>query len=351
MPYDSNGNYTLPPVYKAVAGTAIATQQHNTPLEDVQAALNQTLLRNGSVPIQNNWNMGSNRITFLADGVADTDAANVGQVKKSASDIKKDADETYAKITDPLIRSIAVQDSDYLIKDMAAHQTNGRLWFHYTDKDGKEQYPEAALASELTAGLGAKANLSGGNKFSGGQQVINVDNQGNPLLIETSNGQGFEFGIDQDTSFIDFHSVTAGNGADYDSRIIATGDITKGTTRLDFETNSLTWGGSPLALQSQLPFSDTGLKMQAFQVTGRGNTRVSFPTAFRSGTTPYVFLQINSEPNSQVSRYSPFLNSGSGNDPDVNNQNFEFSPVYTVSGGSGQSGGLYVLNVLAVGYF
>ena len=104
MPYDSNGNYTLPPVY-----TAIATQQRNTPLEDVQAALNQTLLRNGSVPIQNNWNMGSNRITFLADGVADTDAANVGQVKKSASDIKKDADETYAKITDPLIRSIAVR--------------------------------------------------------------------------------------------------------------------------------------------------------------------------------------------------------------------------------------------------
>lgn len=38
MPYDTNGNYSLPPIYIAISGTTINPAQHNTPLEDVQAA-------------------------------------------------------------------------------------------------------------------------------------------------------------------------------------------------------------------------------------------------------------------------------------------------------------------------
>lgn len=257
----------------------------------------------------------------------------------------KSAEARFAKITDPLVRS-RVGDLDYKVFDVGVQKPTGRLWATYTDTDGKVQVALVALASDLDT----KPNLVGANKFSGGQQVINADIQTNPLLIETTKGQGFEFGLAQDVSFIDFHSVTAGSSADFDSRIMSAGDITKGTSHLDIVTNSLTWSSRPLALQSQLPFSDTGLKMQAFQVTGTRNTRVSFPTAFRSGTTPYVFLQINAEPNSQVSRFSPLLNSGRGNTPDVNNQNFQFSPVFT-TGHSDQSGQPFTLNVLAVGYF
>ncbi|MFT8591295.1 MAG: hypothetical protein ABF746_08755 [Acetobacter orientalis] len=258
----------------------------------------------------------------------------------------KSADARYAKITDPLVRSLIMPDSDYLIDKIAAHKSNGRLWFHYTDKDGKEQYPEAALASDLDA----KPNLVGANKFSGGKQVISADNQANPLLIATQNGQGFEFGFDQDVTFLDLHSVTAGNGADFDSRIIASGDITKGSSRLNFETNSLTWSNSPIALQSQLPFSDTGLKIQAFQVKGNNVTRVSFPTAFRVGTVPYVFLQINNEPGG-VSRASPIVNVGSANNPDINNANFRFQPLFFNGSNNGSSGQDFTLDVLAVGYF
>lgn len=79
MPYDSNGNYTLPAIYKAKPATTIMTEQHNNPLEDIQAALNSVLLRNGSVSMTGNWNMGQNKLINLADGTADTDAATVGQ--------------------------------------------------------------------------------------------------------------------------------------------------------------------------------------------------------------------------------------------------------------------------------
>ncbi|KXV57991.1 hypothetical protein AD947_07320 [Acetobacter tropicalis] len=82
MPYDSNGNYTLPTIYQAKPATTIRTEQHNTPFEDVQAALNQVLLRNGATPVTANWNMASNRIINLADGTAATDAATVGQLSK-----------------------------------------------------------------------------------------------------------------------------------------------------------------------------------------------------------------------------------------------------------------------------
>ncbi|MBS1034982.1 glycine-rich domain-containing protein [Gluconobacter cerinus] len=80
MPYDSNGNYTLPSVYKATPGTVIMTEQHNTPFEDVQAALNNVLLRDGSSPFLANINANSFRIIDLAAGVSGNDAVNVSQL-------------------------------------------------------------------------------------------------------------------------------------------------------------------------------------------------------------------------------------------------------------------------------
>lgn len=83
MPYDSNGNYTLPAIYKAQAGTVIMTEQHNTPFEDVQAALNKALLRDGSVPFLANINANNFRIINLASGVSGNDAVNVSQLNTS----------------------------------------------------------------------------------------------------------------------------------------------------------------------------------------------------------------------------------------------------------------------------
>ena len=204
---------------------------------------------------------------------------------------------------------------------------------------------QAIGASDADARYG---RLSGGNTFYG-SQVISSDNFGNPLLVQTSKGQGFEFGLNQDTSFIDFHSVTAGNGADYDSRILATGDITKGTARLDFETNNLTWGGNPLALQNQLPFSDTGLKMQTWtQVTGTrpyGIKGFNYPIAFRAGTIPTVFVMTTREAqggNSCIAMVQP-----NGSTPIIDNTGFQ---LYTTTG-TGDSTVSQQFWFLAIGYF
>lgn len=91
MPYDTNGTYKLPSVYLAEIGQTILIEQHNDPLEDIQGALNQALLRDGSVPIAGNLTisgkltMGGHRITGLADGVNATDAVTMKQALVLAS--------------------------------------------------------------------------------------------------------------------------------------------------------------------------------------------------------------------------------------------------------------------------
>lgn len=85
MPYDANGNYTLPAGYKAVTGTTIDVAQHNPPFEDVQAALNAVLMRDGRAPWTGNQNANANKLTNLADGTAAQDAATFGQIGQATT--------------------------------------------------------------------------------------------------------------------------------------------------------------------------------------------------------------------------------------------------------------------------
>lgn len=51
MARDSNGNYSLPPGYKATSGETILASQHNPPLEDLASAMTGSLPRDGSAPM------------------------------------------------------------------------------------------------------------------------------------------------------------------------------------------------------------------------------------------------------------------------------------------------------------
>lgn len=84
MPYSSNGNYALPPGYKAETGQKVLPTQHNPPLEDIASALSSVLLRDGRSPMTGNLPMGGNKVTDMAVGKASTDAATVGQLSASA---------------------------------------------------------------------------------------------------------------------------------------------------------------------------------------------------------------------------------------------------------------------------
>jgi len=75
----SGGVYNLPPGYLAVAGQKILASQHNPPLEDIAQALTGSLPRDGTGPMQGNLPVGGFRITGMADGIAPTDGATLGQ--------------------------------------------------------------------------------------------------------------------------------------------------------------------------------------------------------------------------------------------------------------------------------
>lgn len=329
MPYDGNGNYTLPPVYKATPGTEILTTQHNGPLEDIQSALNAVLLRNGSAPITANWNMGSNRIIFLADGVADADAANVGQLKKylalSSTSLQtvtgpitfsgetlvpsvvdwatkraipaSDADGRY-------VRGIGNQDTDQRAVSLAKNKSSGGVFVAFDDGSNQRLQPygdyatnaqakeavdaEAAARANADAALSnSKANLSGGNTFTG-QQVFN----GNVVTAETSHFETYDQAGGEASAVFGAYDAGTGN-----ENVEAYVNIIN-STRTQVQQFSLMGDGKIassslglVAFASQLPFADTAQKVQVFvtAVVGVGAV-VKFPTAF--STVPVVIAQV-----------------------------------------------------------
>lgn len=95
MPFDSNGKYSLPPIYKATTGEKVLAEQHNTPLEDVAQALSQCLKRDGSTPVIRNLSFSGFLVTDLGDARNPGDAISkkildaavpVGEFKAFAGD-------------------------------------------------------------------------------------------------------------------------------------------------------------------------------------------------------------------------------------------------------------------------
>lgn len=80
MPFDSSGTYSKPTGSTAVTGEKAFASTHNVPVDDIAAALTQTLLRDGRAAMTGTLKMGGNQVTGLANGAADTDAATVAQV-------------------------------------------------------------------------------------------------------------------------------------------------------------------------------------------------------------------------------------------------------------------------------
>lgn len=80
MPFDSNGNASLVPGYRAVEGQTILPSQHNPVLEDIANMLSQTLLRSGAAPLSGNLSASGYKITNAAEGSADGDYVTMSQL-------------------------------------------------------------------------------------------------------------------------------------------------------------------------------------------------------------------------------------------------------------------------------
>ena len=80
MSRNGSGTYTLPAGNPVVTGTTISSTWANNTLADIAATLTDSVAADGQTAMTGDLQMGSNRITGLADGIASTDAATVGQV-------------------------------------------------------------------------------------------------------------------------------------------------------------------------------------------------------------------------------------------------------------------------------
>jgi microcystin-dependent protein len=83
MPRNGSGVYSLPAGYLATTGQSATATQHNTPLEDLASEITASLPTAGTKAMSGNLQMGSNKITGMADGSATTDGATVANINTS----------------------------------------------------------------------------------------------------------------------------------------------------------------------------------------------------------------------------------------------------------------------------
>lgn len=83
MSRNGNGVYSLPAGNPVVTGTTISSSWANTTLSDIATALTGSVASDGQTTMTGVLNLGSNRISFVADGVDPTDAVNLQQLTEA----------------------------------------------------------------------------------------------------------------------------------------------------------------------------------------------------------------------------------------------------------------------------
>jgi hypothetical protein len=76
MARDGAGVYSLPPGYQAVSGEVIQPSQHNPPLEDLAAAMTDSISRNGVTAVTANIPMAGFKFTGHGDATSGADVLN-----------------------------------------------------------------------------------------------------------------------------------------------------------------------------------------------------------------------------------------------------------------------------------
>jgi len=146
MPFDSNGNYTLPTSYFVENGDTVLPIQHNPPFEDVAQALSASLLRDGRAPMSGDLKMGGKKIINLADATAMTDAVT-----------KQQLDALAGVVNDPwALQPIGVPIAGWFGLAGTGYPPKNNPAYRYIDLSGGQTgaglYNEGLLVSEVVSG-------------------------------------------------------------------------------------------------------------------------------------------------------------------------------------------------------
>lgn len=160
MSYDGNGVYNLPqPAYPAIPNTVIESAKYNEVLEDLQGALSIAWPRDGQAAATGHMPLGGFKLTGVANGTNPQDATTVLQV-----------------FTDPTFTGTTA--TGVVIQGTKLTVTAANVELPANTSIGPVSAAELGLLAGLTEnvqnGLDSKANLVGGNVFSG-LQVLWAD--------------------------------------------------------------------------------------------------------------------------------------------------------------------------------
>ena len=193
MSRNGSGTYTLPAGNPVVSGTTISSTWANTTLNNIAAALTDSLAADGQTTATGNLKMGTNRITGLGDGIANTDAATYGQLTSAVSGLgtmsTQDADAV--AITGGTINGTTVGATTASTGKFTDLEANGTVTFSST---GAVKVPVGTTAQQPTPVTGmvrynstisqfegyyasAWSSLGGGATGGGADQVFVLNDQ------------------------------------------------------------------------------------------------------------------------------------------------------------------------------
>ena len=162
MSLDGNGTYSPPaPQFPAITNTVIYADDFNQIILDIATALSTAIFRDGQAAFTANQSMGGNKLTNLANGANPQDAVTVLQVFTDPTFTGTTADGVKVVGTKLTVTTATVA--------LPAGTSVG-------DVTAAELARLAGVTSDIQPQIDAKANLAGGNTFTGTQNLTGPKN-------------------------------------------------------------------------------------------------------------------------------------------------------------------------------
>ena len=192
MSRNGSGTYSLPAGNPVVTGTTISSTWANTTLNDIANALTGSLAADGQTTATGNLQMGSNKITGLANGTLPNDAVNVSQIPDltgylTTADIGVTVEGYDATILKSADIGVTVQgyDANTAKTNVTQAFTKGQSGAVTALTDGATITPNFANSNNFSVTLGGNRTLANPSNITAGQSgiiVITQDSTGSRTL-------------------------------------------------------------------------------------------------------------------------------------------------------------------------